>query len=735
MKKFTIILIFFVQFLHLFVYENPQSLQSSKNFSIRNSNRILNTFRDREKDPPPEYSFILNGDGEPTTWLYSSWWDYMPFGFNGHSIRIQPEVSSPYDYLAGGIYISYICSETSAILTNRRAWFSYLDSDQNLFTSHTVNSMYGIFYEGFASLDIDNITCDPFFSWHTIMEEDCTTDCLMSYDNFHLTGSTGYWKQPWIVIDNPELSEPFTGYADDEYIDPIVWIGDSPLEDHSRVHIYANNVTNSNKNILYGYADFNAEDLLYESEFDWTYTTFPELDDIAYNRNIRINKDMIANEYGQVAFFGSYDDTLFCLYSNDWGNNFNMHKQEWLYEVENPLREDGSTYEFYDDDGITPSELVFCLSNDGTHYNGVFSDDNTKILWMSGININTQENREQEIYMAAYFYPKIFTFDIQTEIFSFYDIDINGINPGDEQPAIPWDLDEDGFVDEYYDDGSVYIPLSMPSWFFNSDQGYQDAFLHENNFKISANNNWIAAVWHDSKKLRRAYFEEEGYDGWIQQPEIAISISGDSGETWSEIRYINANPLDSEIDPENYFEGNFAPEFAEMLPIDITLGEKLEIISNSSDNYQAKLHIAFLDDNDYGSAAGSSEGGGDLTGGALRYAALELEFQEPWIEPAYVEDPVINVSSGRLTGNYPNPFNPETVIKYQLLEDSFVMIDIYNLKGQYVRSLVKENVIAGGHQVIWNGRDENNNSVSSGIYFCRLRTKENSDMRKMMLLK
>jgi len=63
------------------------------------------------------------------------------------------------------------------------------------------------------------------------------------------------------------------------------------------------------------------------------------------------------------------------------------------------------------------------------------------------------------------------------------------------------------------------------------------------------------------------------------------------------------------------------------------------------------------------------------------------------------------------------------------------MIDIYNLKGQYVRSLVKENVIAGGHQVIWNGRDENNNSVSSGIYFCRLRTKENSDMRKMMLLK
>jgi hypothetical protein len=37
----------------------------------------------------------------------------------------------------------------------------------------------------------------------------------MTYDNFHLTGSTGYWKSPFIVIDNPEVSELFTGYADD----------------------------------------------------------------------------------------------------------------------------------------------------------------------------------------------------------------------------------------------------------------------------------------------------------------------------------------------------------------------------------------------------------------------------------------------------------------------------------------------------------------------------------------
>ena len=94
----------------------------------------------------------------------------------------------------------------------------------------------------------------------------------------------------------------------------------------------------------------------------------------------------------------------------------------------------------------------------------MFSENGNKILWMTGVNINTLENREQRLYIPKYFYPKIFSFDITTETFDFYDMDIQGVDPADEQPAIPWDLDEDGSPDQFNNDGSIYIPLSMCSF-------------------------------------------------------------------------------------------------------------------------------------------------------------------------------------------------------------------------------------------------------------------------------
>jgi hypothetical protein len=688
------------------------------------------------QDPAPNYTFILNGNGEATTHLISSYWDYMPFGFNGHNVGKQEEISMPYGYSGGGFYIGYAWSSTPMINTDRRAICSYLNSDFTLYGSNCVGNAYVLSYESVPSVDIGPYTCDPFFSWYAIEETDGSKDCLMSYDMYHLTGATGYWKQPWIVLDNPELSEPFTGHGDDEFIDPVVWVGDSPLWNYSRVHVYANNSTNGNENVLYGFADFNSDDLLYESEFDWTYTTFPSLDHLAYNENILINKDLVVSD-SQVAFIGSYGDTLFCLYSNDYGESFTMFKQEWLYEVDNPIQEDGQTYEFYNSDGFTPAELVFCLSNDGTNYNGVFSDSDSKILWMTGININTIDNIETGDYMPEYFYPKIFKFDIDSGSFSFYDMDIQGTDPGDDQPAIPWDLDENGIVDEFNDDGSVYIPLSMPSWFFNSELGYYDAFHYESNFKMSAAENWIVAVWHDSKKLHSAYLGHEGYDGWHQQPEIALSSSSDFGETWSEIRYINANSYDSVIDPNNHYEGNFAEEFADMLPVNVSLGEELEIIYNGQDNIQAILYLAFFDDYDYGSGVMDYEGCGDITGGSVKFSVLDIEL--PDTSQGEIE---ILIDPYRGLMNHPNPFNPTTTISFRISneqneQDKLPELVIYNIKGQKIKNLTNRltHQLSNHYEVTWNGTDDNGKRVGSGIYFCRLSTENNVDFVKMVMLK
>jgi hypothetical protein len=88
-----------------------------------------------------------------------------------------------------------------------------------------------------------------------------------------------------------------------------------------------------------------------------------------------------------------------------------------------------------------------------------------------------------------------------------------------------------------------------------------------------------------------------------------------------------------------------------------------------------------------------------------------------------------------LTGNYPNPFNPTTMISYQIADDTNVRLNIYNSKGQFVKTLVDQSVEAGYYQTEWNGKDNSGKDVTSGVYFYRLSTEEYSKAAKMILMK
>ena len=85
--------------------------------------------------------------------------------------------------------------------------------------------------------------------------------------------------------------------------------------------------------------------------------------------------------------------------------------------------------------------------------------------------------------------------------------------------------------------------------------------------------------------------------------------------------------------------------------------------------------------------------------------------------------------------NYPNPFNPVTTIKYELPEKSYININIFNIRGEKVTELVSGVQMAGYHQVIWNGKNLNGKSVSSGIYIYSLSTDEFHSVKKMLLFK
>jgi len=100
-----------------------------------------------------------------------------------------------------------------------------------------------------------------------------------------------------------------------------------------------------------------------------------------------------------------------------------------------------------------------------------------------------------------------------------------------------------------------------------------------------------------------------------------------------------------------------------------------------------------------------------------------------------VDDPGIPATQTCLEANYPNPFNPETTISYNLAEGQNVRLEVYNVKGQLVRTLVSESKPAGKHSVIWNGLDDQNRPVSSGIYYYKLSAGSFTNTKKMVLLK
>jgi hypothetical protein len=99
-------------------------------------------------------------------------------------------------------------------------------------------------------------------------------------------------------------------------------------------------------------------------------------------------------------------------------------------------------------------------------------------------------------------------------------------------------------------------------------------------------------------------------------------------------------------------------------------------------------------------------------------------------EPGEAIPEVFNLSQ-----NYPNPFNPQTIIRFTLPSDTWVKVEVFNILGQRVKTLVDQHLSAGAKEVSWDGKNSKGVEVGSGIYFYRIQTKEFTDVRRMVLLK
>lgn len=112
---------------------------------------------------------------------------------------------------------------------------------------------------------------------------------------------------------------------------------------------------------------------------------------------------------------------------------------------------------------------------------------------------------------------------------------------------------------------------------------------------------------------------------------------------------------------------------------------------------------------------------------------LNLLFSKKNTDPEITPD--LGIKKLELQQNYPNPFNPITTISFNIPKQSWVTLEIFNIKGQKVKCLKSEFMSIGKYTVIWDGKDYKGNESASGVYFYKLKTESNTIAKKMLLIK
>ncbi|MDD3536211.1 MAG: FG-GAP-like repeat-containing protein [Candidatus Cloacimonetes bacterium] len=100
-----------------------------------------------------------------------------------------------------------------------------------------------------------------------------------------------------------------------------------------------------------------------------------------------------------------------------------------------------------------------------------------------------------------------------------------------------------------------------------------------------------------------------------------------------------------------------------------------------------------------------------------------------------IEDDIIVPVMDFCLEAYPNPFIQSTYIKFVLAKQSPISLRIYNLKGQLVADVYSGPLVKGSHSIVWDGKDNNGKSCNSGVYYCKIMTGCNAEVKKVILLR
>jgi hypothetical protein len=672
---------------------------------------------------PPAYTFT-----KLPTAIITNYYDYMIGSYSGLPLRVIPNVAG------GGYFMAYHGRRQAT--STRRVFYTYIDPSGNIIANNEITSVQN--HEGFATLVIDPVSGKPLYAWHANADDDANLEVQFTSDAF-LSGIAGLFNDVQIAIDAPLTLTSPSGVTttDNEFIWPTATIGPSPVAGKRRIYIvtrnYVTHTSAPSENPYFAYADFNAEDIENGIPFNWSYMTIPEQDDWNVDTNWRRPFHCIAaDQSGNLYYAGNHfaydpDDNPIIEPDMDVFICPNYGQGTWTrvsaysdLPTWNPPATPGGTTGYFTDDNSVPypdASLSWQISNSG-HINAVV-DPMGRIHVPSIWALNTNEGT----YYPAMQFIKESVFDPATQQFQIREI-YPQKDPGNTFDTWyqPWDNEEPWGTPEYLqDDTGAWYPAIVTAWPFPhwDASAHTDAMMfHYNNIKMTEPNDegMVACVWQDSQRARwYNYYSDTDYLAYQNTPEIWISVSSDYGASWSEP--IIMNNVDT-------------TEFAGLKPMYTYPADKVIYTGMQGNQKVGKLGVMFYNDFTWGSNVNAPAYHPTPDGGEVIFMEMQIVF--PYSSN---DDPVVPPVSNLLHQNYPNPFNPETTISFDLPKAGRTNLSIYNTKGQLVRTLVDEDLAWGAHSLVWNGKDNAGNNVSSGMYLYRLTTDGHSEFRKMMLMK
>ena len=213
------------------------------------------------------------------------------------------------------------------------------------------------------------------------------------------------------------------------------------------------------------------------------------------------------------------------------------------------------------------------------------------------------------------------------------------------------------------------------------------------------------------------------YDGGLRQVAVGdadgdgslnIYLAGHYDEAVYDWEYGGGDP----IDPNNYVE-------------------KAIFMDDTTDNFtpgndQGRVRVAKLFTGDV-----DNDGSGDIVFTSASFAADKPHLymiEHSGTLGALEENPSMP-NKISISQNYPNPFNPETRFQYNIPVDGIVSIKVYDILGKKIKTLVNQWKSAGVHNEIWSGQNDNNQMVSSGVYFYQVKVGDEQITKKMILSK